>query len=175
MTANANFAKQVFVPTITDQTKKYSAVNLAYLEKVMPTNQFILFETKYLDYDLSSKNWINTSTAGWLLSSDYPDAYNHLRQDWNGGTDYTVEYDMFKSMSFSAKKAKDGHIVCQKSQNSAVNDLFNKTGIAWVYVIDPDTGKFRLPRNSNFIKGCKNINNIGEYVPPTLPDHTHNI
>ena len=174
---DAVFTGQVQVPTVNSSSPDTAAVNLGYLKKAMPTieSPFILFETRYLDYNLSSKHWINTTTAGWLLSSVYPDAYNHLKSDWANSTDITVAYTK-SGISIPAKKAKDGHILCAPNEN--VDKLFNKTGVAWIYVVDPngpDGARFRLPRNSNYIRGCRISGDIGEYTPPTLPPHSHEI
>ena len=164
------------VPTITDSADKNAVVNLEYLRSAVPTveSPFILFETKYLDYSISAGHWVNTASAGWLLCSDFENAFNHLKNDYNVGEDLTVSYAK-AGISFPAKKAKDGHIVCHSNVSAAVDNLFSKTGVAWVYMIDPDGGRFRLPRNSNFIKGCATSSDIGEYMPPTLPSHSHNI
>ena len=148
------------VPTVNSSSPDAAAVNLGYLRKAIPVieNQFILFETRYLDYSLDSKHWINTTTAGWLWGSDYPDAYNHLKNDWANSTDITVTYTG-SGISIPAKKAKDGHIMCAPNDN--VEAIFNKTGVAWIYVVDPDRSRFRLPRNSNYIRGCAASVDIG--------------
>ena len=84
----------MYAPKITDTTKKNAVVNLEYLQEAIPTieSPFILFETKYLDYSISSKHWVNTTSASWLLCSDFENAFNHLKNDYNGGEDITVSY-----------------------------------------------------------------------------------
>jgi hypothetical protein len=77
----------------------------------------------------------------------------------------------------TAKKAKDGHIVCDKSKVSDINDIFDALGTAWVYVIDKDNETFRLPRNTMFIRGCPggNTDAVGGYSPPIMPQHSHTL
>lgn len=116
-------------------------------------------------------------TAGWLLSSDYPNAFDHLRQDWNDGEDIEIVYAKSNNTKIKARRAPDGHVICSSDVSAKVDNLFNAVGVAWIYGIDgaPADPIFRLPRNSQFVKGCRTSADIGEYQPPTIPAHTHSV
>ena len=63
--------------------------------------------------------------------------------------------------------------ICLKNQETAIQTRFNDSGVAWFYILDPDTQKFKLPRTQwNFV-GLRD--NVGGYVAESLPNITGDI
>ena len=67
--------------------------------------------------------------------------------------------------------ADDGHKICPSSEETNVATIYNATGVAWYYIIDTTNERFKLPRTKFGFTGLRT--NVGDYVAPGLPDHTH--
>lgn len=67
-------------------------------------------------------------------------------------------------------RAPDGHKICLPDQESALQTLFEGTGIAWYYILDTANQQFKLPRTYFGFVGARDT--VGNYVAPGLPDIT---
>ena len=46
-------------------------------------------------------------------------------------------------------RAADGHKICLPDQEDKVLELYNKTGVAWYYILDTENKQFKLPRSKH--------------------------
>lgn len=53
-------------------------------------------------------------------------------------------------------------------QEDTVLDIYNSTGVAWYYILDPENARFKLPRTKYGFTGLRD--KVGKYVPETLPN-----
>ena len=54
--------------------------------------------------------------------------------------------DTFGDTTITYYRAEDGHKICLPDQEDKVLALYNKTGVAWYYILDEDNTQFKLPR-----------------------------
>lgn len=66
--------------------------------------------------------------------------------------------------------AEDGHKICQPDQESNLATLYETTGAAWYYLIDPINERFKLPRTKWGFTGLRD--SVGGYVEAGLPNIT---
>ena len=75
----------------------------------------------------------------WQSGELYSEAYNHLLSDIEGKSIQIEE-------GISYYQADDGHKIVLPDQESAVVELYNRTGYAWYYILDMENQRFKLPR-----------------------------
>ena len=126
-----------------------------------------LFDSKFVDHILDSEYWVRADLFEWLDSALYIDAYNELVSEFNSTSEVLTDGNI------TYKKSAKGYNICLKSQETAIQTRFNDSGVAWFYILDPDTQKFKLPRTQwNFV-GLRD--NVGGYVTESLPNITGSI
>ncbi len=126
-----------------------------------------LFDSKFVDHILDSEYWVRADLFEWLDSAVYIDAYNELVSEFNSTSEVLTDGDI------TYKKSAKGYNICLQDQETAIQTRFNDSGIAWFYILDPDTQKFKLPRTQwNFV-GLRD--NAGGYVAESLPNITSRI
>ena len=82
----------------------------------------------------------------------------------NAGTD-TVG-----GITITFYRAEDGHKICLADQESNVQALYEKTGVAWYYILDTENKRFKLPRTKHAFTGLRD--SVGGYVEAGLPNIT---
>lgn len=123
-----------------------------------------LFDSKFVDHILDSEYWVRADLFEWLDSALYIDAYNELVSEFNSTSEVLTDGDI------TYKKSAKGYNICLQDQETAIQTRFNDSGVAWFYILDPDTQKFKLPRTQwNFV-GLRD--NAGGYVAESLPNIT---
>lgn len=123
-----------------------------------------LFDSKFVDHILDSEYWVRADLFEWLDSALYIDAYNELVSEFNSTSEILTDGDI------TYKKSAKGYNICLQDQETAIQTRFNDSGVAWFYILDPDTQKFKLPRTQwNFV-GLRD--NAGGYVAESLPNIT---
>lgn len=123
-----------------------------------------LFDSKFVDHILDSEYWVRADLFEWLDSAVYIDAYNELVSEFNSTSEVLTDGDI------TYKKSAKGYNICLQDQETAIQTRFNDSGVAWFYILDPDTQKFKLPRTQwNFV-GLRD--NVGGYVAESLPNIT---
>lgn len=121
-----------------------------------------LFDSKFVDHILNSEYWVRADLFEWLDSALYIDAYNELVSEFNSTSEVLTDGDI------TYKKSAKGYNICLQDQETAIQTRFNDSGVAWFYILDPDTQKFKLPRTQwNFV-GLRD--NAGGYVTESLPN-----
>jgi hypothetical protein len=105
-----------------------------------------LFDSKFVDHILDSEYWVRADLFEWLDSALYIDAYNELVSEFNSTSEVLTDGNI------TYKKSVKGYNICLQSQEAAIQTRFNDSGVAWFYILDPDTQKFKLPRTQwNFV------------------------
>lgn len=120
-------------------------------EQIMPivygdAGQFVLgrdFSSNYLrgTIDLSQTNLCRGTSTLWQGSS-YLDLYKHV----------------------------NGHVYYDIKDKEIVDDIFNRTGLAWYYGVDMDNQRIFLPRNNWFDQMTGDMTQVGNSVEAGLPN-----
>lgn len=122
-----------------------------------------LFTQITTDYVLSGNDAIGWAMQGSnVTNTAYPDAYAKILNLYNTGTNLTYR-------GIAAKRSSDGRYIADVSQLTAVNNLFNSTGIADFYVIDTLEQSFYLPKTTRFIQYTTDINAVNQFNDSGLP------
>lgn len=113
-----------------------------------------------LSYD-SSSNKITYTDSGVEYTASPRESYNPILaideyEERIDGT--TVVYYL----------AEDGHKICLPDQESNLVALYEKTGVAWYYILDTTNKQFKLPRTKWGFTGLRD--GVGGYVAPGLPN-----
>lgn len=138
-----------------------------------------LFTQITTDYVLSGDDAIGWAMQGSQVQrSVYPDAYDKISSLYSAGSSVTYR-------GITAKRTSDGRYIADISQQSAVNTLFNNTGVADFYLINTSTQSFYLPKTARFIQYTTSTNSVNQFNDNGLPSlgtitavsngaHTHN-
>lgn len=126
-----------------------------------------LFDFKWADHELNSQCWLRADTYSWQDGTVYSDAYNHLVDDINGKTAST---ETINGTTVTYYLADDGHKIVKVAKVSAVETVYNSTGVAWYYILDTTNHRFKLPRTQYGFTGLRDT--VGKYVPESLPNIT---
>ena len=129
-----------------------------------------LLDYKWADHLLNDMSWLRADTFSWHSGDVYVAAYNHLVADFEGTT---AETETIGDITITFYRAEDKHKICLPDQEDKLLELYNKTGVAWYYILDEDNTQFKLPRTKYGFTGLRD--EVGGYVEPGLPDHTHDI
>jgi hypothetical protein len=163
----------ILVNTV-DDTKEYDhyAASCEFVKsKVGSISMFDLFEMKYMDYRLpDTSKW--KMAGSFVTKASCPNAYAHIYNDIIGLTQRT---ETVSGVRIPYYLASDGHKIVMSSNKGFLDTLFSRIGIAWYYILDttPRSERIWLPRSTyNF-----NIStsDVGAYIEPTLPTHTHSV
>lgn len=121
----------------------------------------------FADHKLNDISWLNADTFSWQSGDVYVAAYEHLFEESNGkeGVSETIA-----GITVWFVQADDGHKVCPASEEANVQALYEKTGVAWYYIIDEANKRFKLPRTKFVFTGLRD--SVGKYVPAGVPNIT---
>lgn len=132
------------------------------------TNGFNLFDCKWADHVLNNISWLRADTFSWQSGDVYTAAYQHLVDDIDGNK--TAQTDTIGDITITYFLSEDGHKICLPYRESDLVALYNKTGVAWYYILDTINRQFKLPRTKWGFTGLRD--SIGGYVAPGLPNIT---
>lgn len=130
-----------------------------------------LFDIKWADHILDNTSWLRADTFSWQSGAVYQAAYAHLADDFANGTRTLVS----EGAGIWCYIAPDGHRIVDASDTTQVQnviDLYNATGVAWYYIIDTTSQRFKLPRTKFGFTGVRS--GVGAYVEAGLPNITAN-
>lgn len=130
-------------------------------------NPYSLFDFKWTDHKLNNVSWV-ASLNQWNNKTTYPDAYNELLIEFNN-TESTEE----TSNGVTYKRTPNGYLIATVDQETAIDSLYNSTGVAWIYLLDTTNQRFKLPRTRYGFVGLRNI--VGNYISESLPNITGSI
>lgn len=126
-----------------------------------------LLSTLWSDHLLNDISWLRADTFSWQSGDVYVAAYNHLVADFEGTVAETTTID---GIEITYYLADDKHIICLPDQEDKLLELYNKTGVAWYYILDTENKQFKLPRTKWGFTGLRD--SVGGYVEEGLPDIT---
>ena len=106
----------------------------------------ILLDFKWADHLLNDISWLRADTFSWHDGEMYKAAYNHLVADFEGTVAETTTID---GIEITYYLADDKHIICLPDQEDKLLELYNKTGVAWYYILDTVNKQFKLPRSKH--------------------------
>lgn len=122
-----------------------------------------LFTQITLDYVLQNDDAVGWALQGSLVNGNvYPDAFNKILNLYNSGTEASYR-------GISAVLSSDGRYITPVNNKNAVDNLFNNTGIADIYVIDTSSSSFYLPKTSRFIQYTTDAGALNKYNAAGLP------
>ena len=130
---------------------------------------FNLFDTKWTDHLQNDASWLRADTFSWQSGDIYTAAYNELLEEFNGTT--STSTDTIEGIDIVFKRTAKGYKIVDASQETAVASIFDKTGVAWYYILDVANKRFKLPRNKYSFRGVET--SAGNYFKGSVPDHTH--
>lgn len=81
-----------------------------------------------------------------------------------------AETETIDGIAITFCRAEDGHKICPAGQEANVQALYEKTGVAWYYILDTENKQFKLPRTKHAFTGLRD--EVGKYVPAGLPNIT---
>ena len=121
----------------------------------------------WFDHIANDVSWLRADTFSWQSGDVYTAAYEHLVADHESATLKTETID---GITIRYLLAGDGHKICLIDQESNIVALYNKTGVAWYYILDTIHKQFKLPRTKWGFTGLRD--SVGGYIAPGLPNIT---
>lgn len=79
-----------------------------------------------------------------------------------------AETETIDGITITFCRAEDGHKICQVNQEANVQTLYEKTGVAWYYILDTENKQFKLPRTKHAFTGLRD--SVGGYVKAGVPN-----
>jgi len=184
-TATSSYNKTSVIPfievSLKDSVVTYFRIiqplRLASIEDKNEDNSYFLFDFKWADHIPNKLSWLRADTFSWQDGNVYTAAYNHLLSDYNNRIigDAGDQGDGWYKETISGQdvwyiKGPDGHKICVANNESAVQTVYNSTGVAWYYILDRDNIRFKLPRTKFGFTGVRD--GVGRYVAPGVPNIT---
>ena len=131
-----------------------------------------LFDWKWTDHLLpdDQDQWVLADANEWIYAADYPDAYQHLVDDFESTS--TWESETIAEYTIGFKRSADGHKITDTANDNetVIQNIFTASGYGWYYLLDTENQRFKLPRTKYGITGLQD--NVGDYVEPGLPNIT---
>ena len=122
-----------------------------------------LLSFMWADHILDDISWLRADTFSWHTGNEttgvYPATYKHLADDIDGKT---LQSETIGNTTIQFYLADDGHKICPASEESNVVAIYNATGVAWYYIIDIPSKRFKLPRTKWGVTGLRDT--VGKYV-----------
>lgn len=127
-----------------------------------------LLTSMWFDHIVNDISWLRSDTFAWQSGDVYTAVYEHLVNDISGKTAVSENVG---GVTISYYLANDGHKIT--TDETSVANIYTATGVAWYYLLDTTNHRFKLPRTKFGFTGLRD--NVGNYVAPGLPNHTHYI
>lgn len=128
-----------------------------------------LFDFKWADHILTDPQWVRADTNLWHNRSVFTPAYDHLLADIQGKE---AQSETIEDIIITYYLASDGHKICLSDQANYLDALYEKTGIAWYYMIDTTTQSFKVPRSKWNVVGIRDgvHDTVGKFETFALPN-----
>ena len=155
-------------------------VPLAQLPELKNGISLPLFTPIIMDHALSFESSKGYALQGTYVYKEavagsrygYPDFYQKCVDEKNNAVQ---EQMTIGSTTITVYKNANGHIFYDISDKSAVDNLFNTTGVSDMYGVDEENERIFLPRSNWFMQLTTDISKVNDYNKPGLPNHTHPI
>lgn len=137
------------------------------------TNGFSLFDCKWSDHILNNISWLRADTFSWQSGDVYVAAYEHLLEDFENRVGKGTDSDGWLTETIDGVTvyyivAPDGHKISVYDNEANIHELYEKTGVAWYYILDKANKRFKLPRTKFGFTGIRD--GVGRYVEAGLPN-----
>lgn len=132
---------------------------------------FNLFDFKWLDHIINNISWTRADNFSWHSAAVYVSAYNKLLKE-KERTSTVLETETIDDITISFYRSENNYKICLPDQLANLTSLYEKTGVAWYYVIDTENKQFKLPRTKWGFTGLRN--KAGDYVSESVPNITGN-
>lgn len=100
-----------------------------------------LLSCMWADHQLNDIQWLRGDTFSWQNGTAYSAVYNLLLGEYNN----TASTEQTKN-GITFKVTPRGFRIADSTQEQAILNLYNATGVAWFYILDPTNTRFKLPR-----------------------------
>lgn len=130
----------------------------------------VLFEAKWFDHIVDDMSWLRADNFTWHSGDVYKSAYEHLASEYEAETTLGQQTDTIDGITIYYRLAEDGHKIVPADREADVQALYEKTGVAWYYILDQANKQFKLPRTKFGFTGLRDA--VGGYVTPGLPNIT---
>lgn len=130
--------------------------------EIQLSNPFNLFDSKWADHELNNASWVK-SNGTYYSGTTYVAAYNELLAEYNNASSVEKTEE-----SITYRLTPKGFKIALSSQDTNITTLYNKTGVAWYYVLDIENTQFKLPRTKWGFVGYRD--SVGNYVAESLPN-----
>ena len=124
-----------------------------------------LLSFMWADHILNDASWLRADTFSWQSGAMYQAAYAHLMDDIDGKY---LQVEIIDGITIFFYLADDGHKICPASEEDKMLSIYNKTGVAWYYIIDRTNQRFKLPRTKFGFTGIRS--GVGGFVPAGAPN-----
>lgn len=129
---------------------------------------FNLFDFKWSDHLINNISWTRADNFSWHSAAVYVSAYNKLLKE-KERTSTVLETETIDDITISFYRSENNYKICLPDQLANLTSLYEKTGVAWYYVIDTENKQFKLPRTKWGFTGLRN--KAGDYVSESLPTY----
>lgn len=130
---------------------------------------FNLFDFKWSDHLINNISWTRADNFSWHSAAVYVSAYNKLLKEKERAST-VLETETIDDITISFYRSENNYKICLPDQLANLTSLYEKTGVAWYYVIDTENKQFKLPRTKWGFTGLRN--KAGDYLPESLPNIT---
>lgn len=133
---------------------------------------FNLFDFKWSDHLINNISWTRADNFSWHSAAVYVSAYNKLLKEKERAST-VLETETIDDITISFYRSENNYKICLPDQLANLTSLYEKTGVAWYYVIDTENKQFKLPRTKWGFTGLRN--KAGDYVSESVPNITGTI
>lgn len=130
---------------------------------------FNLFDFKWSDHLINNISWTRADNFSWHSATVYVSAYNKLLKEKERAST-VLETETIDDITISFYRSENNYKICLPDQLANLTSLYEKTGVAWYYVIDTENKQFKLPRTKWGFTGLRN--KAGDYVSESVPNIT---
>ena len=100
-----------------------------------------MFSHIWSDHLYNDASYLRADNFSWHDSRIYVGAYKTLLKEYNNKNCVEETVD-----GVTYKRSPNGFKIADASQEEAILNLYETTGVAWYYIIDTENARFKLPR-----------------------------
>lgn len=124
-----------------------------------------LLQPFWSEYKLNRLDMLRADTFSWQNGTAYSAVYNLLLEEYNN----TASTEQTEN-GITFKVTPRGFRIADATQEQAILNLYNTTGVAGYFILDTTNPRFKLPRTKYGFVGLRDT--VGSYVPESLPNIT---
>lgn len=132
-------------------------------------NTLPLLTPLWLPQEVNDANWLKSS-GQWNDGLIYNTVYNYLTQQYDAAEDMTQVYTAAGGTQQSITYRLTADKLRIAASDTDVDTLFSLFGTAWIYVLDKNNNRFKLPRSTKYAKFSEDA--AGLDIFESLPDIT---